>query len=91
MEQTVGELIAILSRYDCNTRIFSGNAIEFKYNSSACRLEVKKLEGELDDTKISKLRSSLQNIRGNVEMIALDARSIMDELCDLDEELSELQ
>lgn len=38
MEQTVGELIEMLSKFDRNARIQSGHQVDFKWDGAKCRV-----------------------------------------------------
>lgn len=44
MEQTVGEIIDALSKFDRNTRIADECTLQFKYDGRRCRLLIEQLE-----------------------------------------------
>lgn len=52
MEQTVGEIIDALSKFDRNTRVKLGHEIDLKYDGAACRLVNKRLDGLIETLKL---------------------------------------
>jgi len=51
MEQTVGEIIDALSKFDRNTRVKLGHEIDLKYDNEICRLTSKRTNGLLETLK----------------------------------------